>query len=392
MSLVRTFKTTAALVLLSMLLTVVLVGCEELERSTTTPSAAETPTEEGTPASQGTTPLLDVPATPEQDPSPTPEPEASPVPTDGPSPTPPATPAPSSKPTPTPEATPDTTDAPMPGPTDTPEPTPAPTVAPSPAATKTPAPTPEPTAEPTPAPTPEATPETTPDPTPEPTPEPAPTPQPPPPSAAELLNAATDAMQTVQSGYVDMELVTKTGGETPLELVLHVKGDFQAPDRSHVTTQVASGGINITLEMILIGDNVYIRNPLSRAWEDADQSLFSGALPLDAFSNVLSFGAFTTDFNPEVLAGFTLVGEEPIGGERTFYVRGTVAGETLADLLDSPVAEGEMANVGFWIGVGDFRIRKVSILPTGSGDTSTLTRVTATVSGYDKPVDIQAPL
>ena len=60
------------------------------------------------------------------------------------------------------------------------------------------------------------------------------------------------------------------------------------------------------------------------------------------------------------------MGEELINGERTYYVRGTVGGEALADLLDSPVSEGEMANVGFWIGVDDSRIRKVSILPAGS--------------------------
>ena len=188
-------------------------------------------------------------------------------------------------------------------------------------------------------------------------------------------------MQTVRSAYVEMEIVTQTGGETPLDLAMHITGDFQAPDRSHITTQIESGGISITLEMILIGEDSYIRNPFTRAWQDAAESQvpFGDALPLAAFSNVLSFGAFTTDFAPDVLAGFTLVGEELINGERTYYVRGTVGGEALADLLDSPAAEGEMANVGFWIGVDDSRIRKVSILPTGSGDTSTLIRVTATV-------------
>ena len=143
--------------------------------------------------------------------------------------------------------------------------------------------------------------------------------------------------------------------------------------------------------MILIGSETYIRNPITQAWEDASDS----RLPFDvssisSFSNVLSFGAFTTDFDPEVLAGFTLVVEELINGERTYYVRGTVGGEALADLLDSPAAEGEMANVGFWIGVDDSRLRKVSVLPTESG--GTLMQVTATVSDYDKPVDIQSPV
>ena len=208
------------------------------------------------------------------------------------------------------------------------------------------------------------------------------------------MSEATAAMQTVQSGYIDLEIVTKAGGDTPLDLNMHITGDFQLPDRSHITTQIEAGALSVSLEMIIVGEDSYIKNPFTGAWENATQSSvpFSDTLPLDAFSNVLSFGAFTTDFDPEVLAEFTLVGEELVNGERTYYVRGTVGGEALADLLDSPAAEGEMANVGFWIGVDDSRIRKVSILPAGSGDTSTLMRVTATVSDYDKAVDIQAPV
>ena len=203
------------------------------------------------------------------------------------------------------------------------------------------------------------------------------------------MSEATAAMQTVRSGYVELEIVTPLGGESTGDLTFNITGNFQVPDRSHITVTI--GGIPV--EMVLIGSDTYIRNPITQAWEDASDS----RLPFDvssisSFSNVLSFGAFTTDFDPEVLAGFTLVGEELINGERTYYVRGTVGGEALADLLDSPAAEGEMANVGFWIGVDDSRIRKVSILPTGSVGTSTLPRVTATVSYYDKAVDIQAPV
>ena len=180
----------------------------------------------------------------------------------------------------------------------------------------------------------------------------------------------------------------------PLELEIRITGDFQLPDRSHITTQIGGGGLSVSFEMILVGGKSYIKNPFTGDWEDATQSSvpFSDALPLATFSNVLSLGAITANFEPEVLARFTLVGEELINGERTYYVRGTVGGEALADLLDSPVSEGEMANVGFWIGVDDSRIRKVSILPAGSSDTSTLMRVTATVSDYDKAVDIQAPV
>ena len=175
---------------------------------------------------------------------------------------------------------------------------------------------------------------------------------------------------------------------------MHITGDFQTPDRSQTITEIRAGVFTINLEMILIGVDPYIRPVGTDAWSDPSESPipFLDEVPFAASGNILSFGAFTTDFDPEVLAGFTLVGEELVNGERTYYVRGTVGGPALADLLDSPAAEDEMANMGFWIGVDDSRIRKVSILPAGSGDTSTLMRVTATVSDYDKAVDIQAPV
>ena len=205
------------------------------------------------------------------------------------------------------------------------------------------------------------------------------------------MSEATRAMQTVRSGYVDIEMVTPIDGEP---VTMRIKGDFQTPNRSQTITEIRAGFFTITLEMILIGADPYIRPVGTEVWSDPSESSipFLDELPFAAFGNILSFGAFTTDLDPEVLAGFILVGEELINGERTYYVRGTVGGQALAELLDNPVSEGEMANAEFWIGVDDSRIRKVSILPTGSVGTSTLPRVTATVSYYDKAVDIQAPV
>ena len=169
-------------------------------------------------------------------------------------------------------------------------------------------------------------------------------------------------MQTVQSGYVELEIVAPSSVVSATgDLTFNITATFKSLTAATSRSQI---GV-IPLEMILIGSETYIRNPITQAWEDASDS----RLPFDvssisSFSNVLSFGAFTTDFDPEVLAGFTLVGEELINGERTYYVRGTVGGEALAAARQSG-----RNNVGFWIGVDDSRIRKVSILPAGS-DTS----------------------
>ena len=142
------------------------------------------------------------------------------------------------------------------------------------------------------------------------------------------------------------------------------------------------GHCSIQLEIIAIGADSYIKNPITGAWD---------ATPVSAtpFGNLLDFGAFVTDFAPAVIEGFTLVGEVQLDGERVYHLRGPVTGQALADLLDNPQAaddEGE---------VEDFLIRKTAVqaeaAEDGGGMSTSKTQVVMTLSDYGKPVDIQPP-
>ena len=80
MHLVRISKSAAALVLLSLLMIVTLVACDELGLSTATPSPTVIPTEEPTPPPGEAASAPDATTTPDPAQSPSPEPTASPVP------------------------------------------------------------------------------------------------------------------------------------------------------------------------------------------------------------------------------------------------------------------------------------------------------------------------
>ena len=191
-------------------------------------------------------------------------------------------------------------------------------------------------------------------------------------------------MRAVESGYVEIDIAVETAGETGLGM--RIAGDFQAPDRNRFTVRISQGGISIQLEMIVIGSDSYVKNPLTGMWDDRLESP-------TPFGNLLSYGAFAAYFAPEVAAGFTLRVAR-LNGERVYHVRGPVTDETLVVLLDEAPVRGRQGEVEYWIGVDDSLVRRAEIRtesPAGDGAAATKTRVVMTVSGYGKSVDIQAP-
>ena len=199
-------------------------------------------------------------------------------------------------------------------------------------------------------------------------------------------------MEAVESGHVEVDIATQTEGVIALDIGMHMVGDFEAPDRNHFTLAVNSAGISAELEMIVIGRESYLKDPLTGVWQANPESP-------TPFGNVLAFGAFNTDFAPEVAEAFTLVGEEQLDSERVYYLRGAVSGQALSDLLDDPQVEGGEGEVEYWIRVEDFLVRKARIrveLPVDdsiidSGADTLKMQVVMILSDYGKPVDIQAP-
>ena len=187
-------------------------------------------------------------------------------------------------------------------------------------------------------------------------------------------------MAAVSSGYVEIDI-------TATNLSIRVTGDFQAPDRYHLTLQIGQGGISIKLEMITIGRENYIKNPLTSLWE-------TEALPLRPFNDLFEYGAFNTDFDPDTVAGFNLVGIVQLDDEHVYHLRGPVTGDALADLLDDSPVQGRHGEVDYWIGIEDSLVRRVAIrteVPAGSDGSTSVTEVVMTLSDYGKPVDIEAP-
>jgi len=253
------------------------------------------------------------------------------------------------------------------------------------------APTPEPTATATPSPT--ATPAPTPSPTPSPTPAPSPTVAPTPeavapsdPRALEILEQSIAVMLDVQSLAFQLDGTIGLPENSPIfEIPISVSGLYAAPDRAYGKVTVDLGFFGLEAETLVVGDVVYVTNMETGEWEVAADPAGVALNPKDLAQ----------------VAGMSLVqvaflGEETLDGVQVYHLRGVPPRSLLG------VGEGEF-EADVWIGVGDLRVRRISAsgtlpledlvaggLPVPGSGTATLT-MAMDISGYDEPVEIEAP-
>ncbi len=215
-------------------------------------------------------------------------------------------------------------------------------------------------------------------------------------SAREVLDSTTAAMSALDSGYVEIEATTKlsAGDGSQQTVTMEIVGDFQAPDRSRVNISIGADDNSTEFEIITIEDTTYLNLPDLDRW-----AISTGSIT--PYSDLFSFGAFSTDFDAEVVASFDSPIREVFAGESVHTLRGPVSGYALADLLgivedtdDEDVAEFGEGVVEFRIGVDDFLVRKMVIeaeLPDPDEEGTLSVQIIMTLSDFGKPVDIQAP-
>ncbi len=226
------------------------------------------------------------------------------------------------------------------------------------------------------------TPETVPTATPIPEPTAAPLPELT--SAAEIIGAATAAMQEVDSFHfkMDMKIEADIQGMS-LDVPMTFEGDYQAPDRFKGVMSISLGFISITTEMVSIGPVSYVKDTETGAWTVSvgDAALFSD--PNEFISS-----------DADALAGIELVGQETLDGTDVFLLQGTVPIDTFGDT-------GDDFDVSYWIDAQKILLRQVTGKGAiamsennplfggigGGGDIE----FTMSFSAFGEPVQIDAP-
>ena len=211
------------------------------------------------------------------------------------------------------------------------------------------------------------------------TPPPTPTPTP-----RDLLNTAAQRFAQINSAHYQLQIAGNVYLDNQKTLALRgAEGDLARPDSATAKASVALAGANLTIDMIAIGQDEYITNFLTGAWERAPQGLsYNPAILFDAQNGI-----------PGVLSkvdNVTLVGIETVDGIKAQHLRGT-APRAAVQTLTGTAFQGDAIDFDIWLAADTEDIHKVVLHDPGTGQGATPTTWTLLITNINKPVTITAP-
>lgn len=166
----------------------------------------------------------------------------------------------------------------------------------------------------------------------------------------------------------------------PVEVTVEVEGEVLLPDRRGVVMVLGLGGFGVEVEARQVGDEVYLRDPLSGVWmlDDADDEaedsgflfMSGGFLSVEAMQDVRHEGI---DGLPGGLAHRISVRLDP---------------SVLGDGLPGPGLDAAGQLVEYWVGVDDSRLLRVRLAVDSEDGALTLL---ADFRDYGAPLVIEAP-
>ncbi len=218
------------------------------------------------------------------------------------------------------------------------------------------------------------TPTATPTPTPSPTPTPTPLP-------SSVLEQSAQRMESLKSLAFSLEHLEGVTTLIPGLAMRKVDGRVALPDRFELTVdaEVTSFSAFVRIEVIVIGDEGYMTDPLSGQWRQVSPD----ALPFNFadLGNTLS-GIVMTIKDPS----FVDINEE-VG---IWRIRGTVNSDDLRTLVPA-AASGLEVILEVWIDQDLALVRKAQIEGRViSTDSPSIVRL-LTFNRFDEPVEISAP-
>jgi len=201
-------------------------------------------------------------------------------------------------------------------------------------------------------------------------------------SPKEVLDRAADELDKATSAHFMLE---QQNGSIQLASGVQVgnaEGDVLRPDKLRMKFTLRLAGFNAESQLIAIGDNVYLTNPLNNQWQKAPASTGAPQV-LDKDHGVSSLLRQVS--NPQS------VGTETIDGVQTQHIKGSVPADAFGAMTGAQVS-GDSVPGDVWVGTADFLPRQVRLEGAiGPADTSSTVR-NLKLSNYNQDIAIDAPL
>jgi lipoprotein LprG len=199
-------------------------------------------------------------------------------------------------------------------------------------------------------------------------------------SAETLVQESADATGALKSFHFTLDVQNVPRSSTGLQLT-SAEGDVALPDRARADVGGTFSGVPITTQIVAIGENVWLKNPISGDWQTVDVDTTPVAL-LDPSKGVLAVMEGISDPTDE--------GTEEVDGVTLVKVSGTASAADVAPLVAVTPSELEVP-VTLWIGEDDHLLHKIEASgPVAAGEPDDVARVVE-LSRFDEPVTIAPP-
>lgn len=206
-------------------------------------------------------------------------------------------------------------------------------------------------------------------------------PTPPPLTASNIIDNSVERIDATNSFHFELKQV---GGGTPIAMGLEMNeavGDVARPDKLKTEIHAMMGGMFIEVEIITVGESIYMTNPLTKEWE-----------PLPTQFSAISI------FDPDTgiaailkgMANLIKLEDEEVEGIACYRIRGKISSEDLRPLTLSSV-EGVKIDVEVWIDKEQFLLRQIRLEGQITPEEKLGIIRTITLSNFNQIVEIELP-
>jgi hypothetical protein len=199
--------------------------------------------------------------------------------------------------------------------------------------------------------------------------------------ASEVVSKSIEEMEAVNSFHFVLD---QAGGGTPIAMGLEMTsadGDVVRPDRLKATISGKFSGMFLEVQLISVGEDIYMTNPLSGKWELLPTQ-FSVLKVFDPNTGITAIMKGMVDL--------TRLDDEKVEGISCYHLGGSIDSDKLRPITVSSV-EGVAIPIEIWIGEEDFLVRHIKLEgKITEGEVEGIIR-TLTLSGFNKEVSIEVP-
>ncbi len=203
-------------------------------------------------------------------------------------------------------------------------------------------------------------------------------------TAQAVLSLASQRFEQINSLHFDLQIQGNVALDQQGTIKLHgATGDLLRPNSAKAKANVTFLGANLSINMVSIGTDQYITNPVTGSWEQAPSDL--GYDPAILFDKNQGISHVLQDVqNP------TIAGSDTVNGSDAYHITGTV---TKADA--QPIAGGALKNdslpVDLWITKDKHDVVKLVIHDSSGSSGSSATTWTLLLTQQNEQVTITKP-